>query len=68
MGGKKENMKPSIRSYLREELAKLLLVYHIKGHGPFTAEEITSELQRRDEIEEKRRDTVRYPELQRWFH
>jgi hypothetical protein len=48
-----------IRVYKKEELEQFLN----SSMSPFTGEQIQAELNRRDEIERKRQDTLTYPDL-----
>lgn len=61
---------PSIHSYPRVELEEMLSRPPPPPHlrRLFTKLEIKDELVRRDEINLKRLDTQRYPELQQSFH
>ncbi len=54
--------KTRIRSFLRKELNSLLPKAR-NGLGPFSTEEIENELNRRNELERKREDKLKYPEL-----
>lgn len=55
-----------IRTFSRESLENLAARSPLRG--PFTREQIALELARRDEIQRKALDPVKYPELSRGFH
>jgi hypothetical protein len=58
-------VKPSIRVFLRAELEKLT---HSRARRPlFSPDEIRAEIARRDELLDKRKDRLHYPELQPSF-
>ena len=57
-----------IRSLTRAEITAYLFRLE-QGHAIiYRRQDLERELTRRDELEDKRRDTVRYPELQLGFH
>ena len=55
-------MEKNIHNYLRGEL-QAMFPQARQGRGLFTVTQIEAELNRRDDIEDKRRDHLHYPEL-----
>ncbi len=53
----------NIRSFLIHELWYFRARHEQGKHAPWSIAEIDAELSRRDEIIDKRRDRLRYPEL-----